>query len=101
MTKQPYFQQLLEFIGFISKNEAKTIYSKSYKDSQYTISVDFEKEEIDYPKPMILGDKSLKGASNLMATIPHSQDGLIQRALAFVIFTSIACAVAYAVQRIG
>jgi cytochrome b len=52
-------------------------------------------------KPMILGDKSLKGASNLMATIPHSQDGLTQRALAFVIFASIACAVAYAVQRFG
>ncbi|CAH0997301.1 hypothetical protein EMA8858_03432 [Emticicia aquatica] len=65
MTKQPYFQQLLEFIGFISKNEAKTIYSKSYKDFQYTISVDFEKEEIDYPKPMILGDKT---TSNFQAS---------------------------------
>lgn len=65
MTKQPYFQQLIESIGFIPKNEAKTTYSKNFKDLQYTISVDFEKEEIDYPKPMILGDKT---TSNFQAS---------------------------------
>lgn len=63
--KQLYFQKLIEYIGFTPKNETKTIYSKNYKDFQYTISIDFEKEEIDYPKPMILGDKT---TSNFQAS---------------------------------
>jgi type I restriction enzyme M protein len=65
MTKHIYFQALTQFIGFIPTNEAKTIYSKSYQDLKYTITINFEKEQIDYPKPMNLGDKT---TSNFQAS---------------------------------
>lgn len=56
--KHPYFQQLIDSLGFKPTNEANTSYAKTYLKHQYTIAVDFEKQKIDYPQPMTLGDKT-------------------------------------------
>ena len=56
--KHAYFQELLPFLGFIPKNTTNLHYTKTYANLHYTISVDFEKQKIDYPEPMTLGDKT-------------------------------------------
>lgn len=56
--KHPYFKSLLKFIGFRPINNFELIYSKTYSSSQYTITVDFEKDKINYPLPLTLGDKT-------------------------------------------
>lgn len=56
--KHPYFKSLLKFIGFRPINNSELIYSKTYSSSQYTITVDFEKDKINYPLPLTLGDKT-------------------------------------------
>jgi type I restriction enzyme M protein len=56
--KHDYLQQLLHFLGFSPSNGNNSQYSKTYANHHYTISVDFEKEKIDYPDPMTLGDRT-------------------------------------------
>ncbi len=56
--KHDYFQQLLHFLGFSPSNTTNLHYTKTYPNHHYTISVDFEKQKIDYPEPMKLGDRT-------------------------------------------
>ena len=56
--KPQYYQDLINFLNFQPLNEAQTIYFKDFKEHNYKITIDFEKEKIDYPKPITLGDKT-------------------------------------------
>jgi type I restriction enzyme M protein len=61
--KIQHFKAITTFLGFTQNQDKKQRFSKTYLPQNYTITVDFETEKIEYPAPLTLGDKTTSNFS--------------------------------------